>query len=140
MPTKKTVAKKGAPKRRKKINIKNINSIEDLDSKNFENWTEEEKGIVTRMIQWRNQNDIKVNEIAAGLGVAQESISHLFMGRYKPNIRLLVLLKQKYGLSYNYLLEGDDSAPSIDVKVKQIIELVLSWENWGQAKVKQKKK
>lgn len=140
MPTKKTAVKKAVSKRVKKPNSRTIKTLSDLNHPSFDSWTEEEKGILIRITQWRKENSIKISDVADGMGMSHEAISHLFAGRYKPNIRFLVYLKQTFGLSYNYLIEGDDSTAPTDVKVKQIIELVLSWENWGQAKLKQKSK
>ncbi|MFD2921972.1 helix-turn-helix domain-containing protein [Terrimonas rubra] len=140
MPTKKNAVKKAAPKKVRRQNTRLVISMDDFTNPTFDTWTEEEKEILVRINQFRIDNNIRAKVFAEGLGVSEQAISHLFLGRFKPSIRLLVFLKKTYGLSYSFLIEGDESSVPTDVKLKQIIDLVISWENGGQAKVKQKQK
>ena len=55
-------------------------------------------------------NGMKQVELAEKLGLTTNGVSSLVRGRYYPSCETLVKLKEIFGCSIDYLLEGEEEA------------------------------
>ncbi len=99
------------PIKTKKLKMKRkttSTSSKKVDKRNIE--------IANRLRQIRKDNVLTQVEFAEIVGLSSPAIGAMENGLYLPNIEVLSVIKSRFGLDYNYVLDGERSSESEDTK------------------------
>jgi transcriptional regulator with XRE-family HTH domain len=87
-----------------------------------------ETSIVERVKKVRSENKVSQIEFANTLGVSASYIAGLEMGRNSLNQKFLQAIKEKYNVSIDWLMFGEEAVVDID---KNILKILMSLDNYN---------
>lgn len=65
------------------------------------------KEICRRIAQIRTEKDLNQNEMSEIIGMTQAGYSAIETGRVNPSFESLIIIAEKFGLSYNWIFMGE---------------------------------
>lgn len=88
--------------------------------------------IAKRFKQFKEDTGLTYKDLAEAIGTTVESLQAYASGRVSPNFYTIRMMKKKFGLSYDWLIDGTKASKKnkpLGDKLQQMKALLKEWES-----------
>lgn len=88
--------------------------------------------IAKRFKQFKEDTGLTYKDLASAIGTTTETLQAYASGRVSPNFFTLRMMKKKFGLNYDWLIDGSKKGKKIKPlgdKLEQMKALLTEWES-----------